>query len=338
VLKRIILNICIIITIAYSCKSGIDTSTSNDLIPNAIQVKYENLISLPESSEIFTTLDKTGFTDKLIAKTLVGKIPVYDSFDTSKVLTKDEIKAVIGSWQDTVVGINEKKGDTALIIRQFGFDKSELKKLLFTENWWFNSKTFTLKKQVKTWCPVKVYYKEDDTAHSDLLKKMLFCVKQKDTPKPANCELIKENVTTEFSLYNETVPEWLADLNPKRFMNIVLDNIFNKNVVAYDFFDQKKKLSIEEVKANMGETTKIYSVENQKTEKFDTLRINSKMDLDEVKSLIFVEDWYIDWNTLAIYKTVKSIAPVRVYTSSHNGEDDEVEKKIAFIVHLNTAK
>jgi hypothetical protein len=88
----------------------------------------------------------------------------------------------------------------------------------------------------------------------------------------------------------------------------------------------------------MGETTKLYSVENQKTEKFDTLRINAKMDLDEIRSLIFVEDWYIDWNTLAIYKTVKSVAPVRVYTSSHNGEEDEIEKKIAFIVHFNTTK
>jgi hypothetical protein len=334
-MKRIFYALLLTSISLWSCKSRNDKSSTNDLIPNEIQVKYESLITLPESSEIFTSLDKTDFAAKLVSTTLAGKINVYDPFDTAKVLSKDEIKAVIGSWQDTVVGVNEKQGDTALIIRQFGFDKTELKKLLFTENWHFNSQTFTLTKTVKSWCPVKVYYKEDDTAKTDQLKKMLFLVKQKTGEKHGKCTLIKENVTTEFSLYNETVPEWLADLNPKRFMNILLDNIVSKKVVAYDFFDQKKKLSIEDVKTNMGECTKLYSVENPKTDSYDTLRINSKMDLDEVKSIIFVEDWYIDWETLAICKTVKSVAPVRVYTTSHNGEDDEIEKKIAFIVHLN---
>jgi len=334
-MKRIFYGLFLITIFLGSCKSGNDKSKTNDLIPNEIQVKYESLISFPESSEIFTTLDKTDFKDKLIATTLTGKIKVYDPFDTAKVLSKEEIKAVIGTWQDTVVGVNEKQGDTALIIRQFGFDKNELTKLLFIENWNFNSQSFTLTKDVKSWCPVKVYYKEDDTAKTDQLKKMLFLVKQNSSEKHGKCTLIKENVTTEFSLYNETVPEWLADLNPKRFMNILLDNVLSKKVEAYDFFDQKKKLSVEEIKTNMGECTKLYSVENTKTESYDTLRINSKMDLDEVKSIIFTEDWYIDWETLAICKTVKSIAPVRIYTTSHNGEDDEIEKKIAFIVRLN---
>ena len=337
-MKRILIVLQLAIVALCSCKTSIDKSKTNDLIPQEIQVKYESLISLPESSDIFTSLDKTDFVSKLVSTTLDGNIKVYDSFDTSKVLTKDEIKTIIGSWQDTVVGINEKQGDTALIIRQFGFDKKELTKLLFTENWYFNSQTFSLTKTVKTWCPVKVYYKEEDTAHEDLLKKMLFLVKQKSGSRPQNCSLIKENVTTEFSLYNQQVPEWLADLNPKRFLNIMLDNVLTNKVPAYDFFDQKKKLSIDEIKANLGETTKLYSVENKQTESYDTLRINSKMDIDEIKTLIFTEDWYIDWNTLAIYKTIKSIAPVRVYSTSHNGEGDEVEKKIVFIVHLKNNK
>src|ERR1035437_6136229 len=134
-IKSIVLEFCIISVLAFSCKSKQDTN-SNDLIPSDIQVKYENVITFPESSEIFTSLDKTGFTDSLVKRTLGGKITIYDSFDTAKILSKDEIKTAIGSWQDTVVGVNAKKGDTALIIRQFGFDKSELQKLLFTENWW----------------------------------------------------------------------------------------------------------------------------------------------------------------------------------------------------------
>lgn len=337
-MKRCIYGLFITVTLLSSCKSRIDKSKTNDLIPNNIEVKYECLINYPGSSDIFTSLNKTNFVDKLVSTTLQGKIKVYDPFDTTKVLNKEDLKAVIGSWQDTVVGIDSKHADTALIIRQFGFDKTELKKILFTEDWYFNSQTFSLSKRVKTWCPVKVYFKEEDSTHEDTLKKMLFLVKQTSASKPQNCTLLKENVTTEFSLYNKNVPEWLSDLNPKRFMNILLENVLNKKIVAYDFFDKKKKLSVEEIKANMGECVKLYSVENPKTESYDTLRINSKMDLDEVKSIIFVEDWYIDWQTLAIYKTVKSVAPVRVYTTSHNGEEDEVEKKIAFIVQLNYKK
>jgi len=337
-MKKIFIGLFLASSAFISCKSTVDNSKTNDLIPNEIQVKYENLIVLSESSDIFTSLDKTDFVDKLVSTTLAAKIKVYDPFDTAKVLTKEDLKTSIGSWQDTVVGIDAKNADTALIIRQFGFEKKELTKILFTENWSFNSQTFKLTKQVKSWCPVKVYYKEDDTAHEDTLKKMLFLVKQKDGSKPQNCSLIKENVTTEFSLYNKNVPDWLADLNPKRFVTILLDNVLQNKVEAYDFFDKKKKLTVDEIKSNMGECVKLYSVENPKTESYDTLRINNKMDLDEIKSLIFVEDWYIDWQTLAIYKVIKSVAPVRVYTSSHNGEEDEIEKKIAFFVNFKSTK
>ena len=142
-MKRIIFEFLLVSSLLLSCKSGIDKSKTNDLIPNEIQVKYESLIVLPESSEIFSSLEKTGFTDKLVSTTLQGKITVYDPFDTTKVLTKDDLKTVIGSWQDTVIGVGEKHADTALIIRQFGFDKTELTKLLFTENWFFNCQTFT---------------------------------------------------------------------------------------------------------------------------------------------------------------------------------------------------
>ena len=316
-----------------SCSSR--KEKTNDLIPDEISIKYESLIVRSDSSEIFTSLKTNEFADRLVSTVLAGKIKVYEPFDTSKILSKTDLRSIIGSWQDTVMGVEQTTKDTAYIIRQFGFDKSELTKILFEENWNFNKETFSLSKKVKNWCPVKVYFKEIDSANEDTLKKMLFWVKQIASQKPEKCSVLKENIVTEFSLYNSKVPDWLADMNPRRFVNIVLNNVLSGKTPAYDFFDKKKRLSVEEIKTNLGECIKTYSVENPNTESYDTLHIQSKMDIEEIRSVIFTEDWFIDWSSLSIFKTVKSIAFVRMYENSHEGGEYEIEKKIPFIVFLN---
>jgi len=331
--KLVLLSSCLV-CVFYSCNIS-NKYSDNNLIPNEITVKYEHLIPNQQSSEIFSCIDKKQFAEKLIQTTLAAKIAVYDPLDTAKQLSKVELTKLIGSWNDTIVGIDEKRADTALVIRQYSFNKDELQKILFVENWAFDSKRFVMTKEVKQWCPVRVYNKRIDSNETEEIKKMLFWYKQTKPQANNNLTLLKANLTYEFELSNQAVPTWTQDLNAQRFIDILLDNVLQHKTIAYDFFDSKKHLSDKEIMENLGETTKNYTVENPKTGNADTLVVHQKMDIDEIKDVIFVEDWYIDWNTMMIVKKVKSIAPVRVFPSYTDAGEEETIKKIPFIVHLN---
>ncbi len=318
----------------WSCQNQ-SKQQDNALLPSEIIIKYETELNAPDGSQVISSLEKTDFVSKLINTVLSGKVAVYEPLDTAKNIVKSNLTKLIGTWNDTLIAIDKKTTDTVMVVRTNYFNQKELRRILFEESWSFNSQKFTMKKDIRSWCAVRVYNKQIDSVDSEEVKKMLFWVKQKPNEKrPSNCTLLKSGVITEFSLYNQNVPEWLQDLNPKRFIQILLDNIYNKKVIAFDYFDQKKQLTEKEVKENLGETAKIYSIENKKTETYDTLRLTTKIDLEEVQSVLFIEDWYIDWNTLHIFKQVKSIAPIRTYLTSHDGYEDEIEKKIVFLVHL----
>jgi hypothetical protein len=222
-----------------------------------------------------------------------------------------------------------------MILKQRSFNKDELNKILFVETWQFNASKFVMTKDVERWCPVRTYMKQIDSVQSEEIKKMLFWVMQSDKKCEKNkMSLLKENISYEFNLTNETVPEWLRDFNHERFISLVLSQALSGKIAAFDFFNQTKQLSSKEIRENLGETTKYYFVENKTTGNFDTVEVASRYFPEEITSVIFVEDWYIDWNTLQILKKVKSIAPVRHYINYRDNGDEEMEKKITFIVHF----
>jgi len=322
--------------ITSSCSNQGQYCTDNDLIPKEVKVKYEQNLVVPDGSDAFKSIDRKDFVDKVLAAALTGKVKLYDQLDLDKQLSSGELNKIVGTWNDTLVGIDEKKVDTTLVVRQMSFNKDELARILFVEKWYFNSQRFVMTKDVEKWCPVRVYQKQVDSVQSEEIKKMLFWVKQEtDTNNRPNLTLLKENVSYEFNLTNESVPEWLTDLNSERFVSIILDNVLAGRVVAYDYFDQKKRLSNKEIRESLGETVKEYFVENKKTGGYDTVQVFSKFFPEEITSVLFVEDWFIDWNTLRIEKKVKSIAPIRKFMNYHENGDEEIEKKIPFIVHLN---
>lgn len=326
----------------FSCnncneKTGTQQSyNGNDLIPQKVVVKYEHNLIIPQETEIFSTISQETISDMIVSKTLNGSVKAYDAIERDQELSSAEINDIIGTTYDTLAEVSLKTFDTVMSVQKRTFDNSELQRLLFEESWSFNKEAFSFIKNVESYSPIRLFYRENDTLKKELLKQMLYWYSFDDSQKDKkDLTLLTENVTYEFGLYNNTNPAWLESLSPSRFVDILLDKVLEEGYPAYDFFSESnKQLSVEEIKENLGETIENYFIENPNTGEYDTVQVKSNFYPDELMSVIFIEDWYIDKDNLKIYKFVKKIAPVRQYTSFDEKGEEENTKRIPFYVNL----
>lgn len=325
----------------WSCTSKTcneNTSEVNDLIQKDIEIKYEHKLTIPEGTEVLKTFDYPAFVAELFKKTKSGAYTVYDAQNLAKKLSAAEVGEILNTHLDTTKEINVKTFDTVVNVKRDSVSLNQIERLVFTEKWYFNKARFVMEKKVINYSPVQLYYKGavDSLGEKDMVKKMLFSYKYNDSVrKPFDqLQLLATDVTYEFDLYNSKVPEWLTAINPTAFVNLILSKVIDEKYPVYDFFDRKKQLGVGEVKENLGATVEHYLYDNEKTGKVDTVEVVGNIYPDEIMSLIFVEDWYVDKANGCIYKKVKSIAPVRQYYRSYENGDEDLVKKIAFIVNL----
>jgi hypothetical protein len=63
--------------------------------------------------------------------------------------------------------------------------------------------------------------------------------------------------------------------------------------------------------------------------------VTPEINSDEIKSLIFIEDWYWDKESLKLKKIVTGIAPVRTYFKSDEEGKAFNVKEIVYVVYFN---
>jgi len=312
----------------------VSESVFNDLLPKNVTIKYEHNLNIPENSEIMSTIDRKTFVDGLADALLAGSVTAYDPSDMTEVLPIERIQMMLGSYNDTLIGIDEAKADTVLQVEKKTANRKQISRLLFNEEWQFVEESFSMTKKVQSYSPIKVYYRNDDSVKKDIVKKQLLWVKPEDK-ESSNLSLLKENVTYEFPFYTATSHLWLENLSVGRFAEILIDNVTEGKIPAYDFFEKGKALDVKEVRRRLGETVDFYYVPKNGSDEMDTVEVRGAIYRDEIRSVIFVEDWYLDNSTKQIVKKVKQIAPVRQYVNIYdNGEEDEI-KRIVYVVNLN---
>lgn len=316
------------------CEESNTVSTkTNDLLPKKVSIKYEHDMNVPDGSEVLSGFDYASFVNTLSSKALAGELKVYDPNDDKNVLPKRDVDIAVGVYNDTLIDISLETMDTVAQIRTFENDLSQIKRIFFQESWNFNEESFTMSKVVDQYSPIKIYYRDVDTAKLDMLKKQTFWVKGEADEN--NLQLIKENIAYEFNFYTTNSYRWLENLSIGRFTDILLDNVLEKKVEAYDFFEREKPLTVDEVRMRLGETVEYYYVEDENQQIVDTVEVKGEIYKDEIRSVLFVEDWYYDTKTFQIVKKVKQIAPIRQYINYYeNGDQDEV-KRVAFVINLN---
>lgn len=329
--------------LAVSCQCDCEKNTvpvnkdaHNDLLPKSVSIKYEHDLKIPEGSEILRTIDQSKFVDDLSASVLTGGVTAYDPSNVYVALSKERLQMLVGSYADTLIGIDEARMDTSLQVENVRADRSKISRILFDESWYFDELNFSMTKHVQAYSPVKVYYREEDTLQKDIIKKLLFWVKDSSgNPDDSQLQLLQKDVTYEFSFYTPTSHLWLENLSIGRFAEILIDNVIDGKAPAYDFFETGDPIDVKEARRRLGETVDYYFVPRENSDVMDTVEVKGEIYRDEIRSVIFVEDWYVNPSSMQIVKKVKKIAPVRQFVNIYdNGEEDE-QKRIVYVLNLN---
>ncbi len=211
-------------------------------------------------------------------------------------------------------------------------DTSKVKSIVFLENWFFNNDKVCFTKKVNAIAPVLfISLKKSDTG---TIKKIPYWIFNSDNTASDKKNTIKiaDSLATEF-FFNQ---ERSRNLDK----NILLSQLFKKALLedyqVRDFFSNQL-LNKKEIKRRMGfggET--IFYMDStgqtaQKTHDDWTDRdVLNTIDYSEYKSILFIEDWYLDTLTYQVNKVVKSICPVREYT-----DQSVIRKSISFKMDLH---
>lgn len=315
-----------------SCSES-TTASSNDLLPTEVVVKYEHELLVAPDAEKIKGIDYVAFVTSLAEKIKSKSLVVYDPLDKTKKLDDKNLAYIFEDRVNRTSMIDEKTFDTIVKEVPYKFDPASVQKLVFSEEWNFSKEKFSMSKTVREYAPIRLVKRDLDGNGFDIAKQMLLWVNA--DKKSDNRTLLAENVTYEFNLYNQDNPEWIESLSVSRFVDLILSQVLDGRSKGYDFFSEDKvALSLDVVRTNLGATVETYYVENEEKDTPDTVQVTGNIYPDEIRSVIFVEDWYVDDN-MVLYKTVKRIAPVRHYHMVNELAEDEIVKKVPFIVDLN---
>jgi hypothetical protein len=124
-------------------------------------------------------------------------------------------------------------------------------------------------------------------------------------------------------------PFWTS-YNRRKLVDILLSKVFNSEMPVYRY-GTNVRTSREEVERafNAGWMQMVY--QDDRGEMQDT-SVYIDYSIEEVQSVVFIEEWEIDPISHTIYKKVLGIAPVRHFI---NPESEEWDKRILFTVYFD---
>lgn len=273
--------------------------------------------SVPVNQLFVFDSTNTNWQKELLDSKLISRI--FDKFNKSELTVYDP------STDDTILTkYTKKQVYNNLGVNSVPLNYNEIKGLYFKEEWFFDTtEPIIFEKNVISWSPVR-YYEQNN----EKLKKLVFKISGNEAS-----EILAKNVICEFNLDDTVSPEFVKNIDSKKLSELLINKALSRKVKVYNPMNIDEELSKEKIKQNLGERIDTIMVENTETSEMTQKVIVSIINPDEIKSLIFVEDWYYNPKTFAIKKVIKGIGPVRHYYKL-----DETVKKIAFIMFLGNEK
>ncbi|MBN2668823.1 MAG: hypothetical protein JXR60_06300 [Bacteroidales bacterium] len=288
------------------------TAPVNDLLPTKAIVNSEVEIineNFPEWTSGFDSTSLKALTEKVLeSKTELFEAMVYYDQKTETKADINFVKELMSSGNS--IGI---------------------KSFYFIEDWFYNQSENKFTKEIISWSPVQLFYKESDNQEENkIAKRLLFDVRTGFTSLPG--KKIASDV-----MYGVTFSDEL--MNYKGFnyadaIKTILEPALSGKSFALDF-STSDTIPAKDVKFHLGFTVDSIEVINPTTEDYEFQIIERPFFYEDIKTLIFVEDWYLDESSMAIRKEVKYIAPVRHEQKQY--EDGEIEevKKITIKIKVN---
>jgi len=242
----------------------------------------------------------------------------------------------------------------------FRWSSESLCGLNFIEEWVVNENPLSISKKILAYSPFFRYYWEGEENKRNPSFELAFMVvdslvNPNDIKKSDQRMVLTNTVQYEFFLYTENFfydverninyydsisaiannsgynlanpkSPFLSKYSIAKVLELLRDKVLNKELTAYDF-DTQKVLELEEVKSNLG----LHDGWGDADWGEPLESMNKNKFINEVASIIFIEDWYIDPVTLRMKKIIKGIAPVR-YRKNNKGK---YTRLITFQINLN---
>ncbi|NOU18055.1 MAG: hypothetical protein HOO91_10925 [Bacteroidales bacterium] len=307
----------------------------------------------------------------IVDKVLSGNFKVFDpsqsdeffpfsALDQNEPLALTEIQSNLGQRTDTVRKINDDS-TIDVMVSYHEIEPKELSSINFIEGWSLTANPLSFHKEVYAYEPVRRYL--DDFSDFDKFRyrkvfrlynnpnykidksklKLAAQVKyehlfnfdgayRNDIFSDLVAKRLSQN-DLDFQLsqiYSNTISPFFNGFNQFIFIKTLLDNVYSGNAIAYDYYTSAK-LTSQEAKGRVIEP-KILIATNPLSGENEERAV--EVDLtSEIISVVFIEEWYFDVETLQLEKKVVGIAPVRYFYDWANGQE-VLKRQVLFTINL----
>lgn len=364
-MNKLSILILIIVLILGACVE-INTQVENDqteanaLLPDKLFVNYYTTLNSDSIHDYnISNFQDTGLNlveyifDKALKSQIqmyeVSDLPSYKVSDGLDELTANDILHKLGMVEQTVSYTNAE-GKSVTETHKSEFIADEIIEIGFIEDWFIDENEFNLSKTVHSFSFVREYIKDNPENKRKVILFSVYpkvdslnkphweylCTKATETYVSASkhsemSELTdreNENRNAGNSIFNDRNPFW----NHYAY-NQLVSNLFQSvkdGELKIVDFQSKDSMNYTDVEAMMGVVEKTISFQD---EDGNMVMQTIKYDLnpEDIKSLVFIEDWYLDTNSLTMKKVIKGIAPVRYFNT---GNGDEIRKLIVFLAEF----
>jgi hypothetical protein len=321
----ILLNLVLSILFFTSCKNR-----EPKLINVAEKITYSvGLEYTPGALPIIEDFDSNNFVENLISRienqsTQAYKFSIKEKFPISFENVKLNFDA-----EDKTISINGVEQ-----IVKSNIISQEIKDFIFIEDWIYDENNSTINKNVNGLAVVRTYKYQINDSLEEVRQNIPFSIYFNEIKNMIDekSKLISPRVEYSVKLSEcDSLYTSYIKLNSNIIIKTMIDNVINKKIDVYDYFNlEKTKLSVEQVEKNFGADEQIIEVENEKGE-ITKHKIKNDINLSEITELVFIEQWYYDEEKFAFNKKIIAYGPVREYL--RNAESQTKVKTVPFLIY-----
>lgn len=160
---------------------------------------------------------------------------------------------------------------------------------------------------------------------------IFFSCGEKHKEKFGELTLLAKGIKYEVNFEDTLRPQWVKNVDFKKLIDVLIDRVFSGKIQAYSYFENKP-LTKEDLQTIGGAGIDTIWVENPDTGEEEMKVIKKEFDPDEIKSIVFIEEWHLDEKNLTLEKKVTGMIPVRFYTKEPS---TEIRKEPLFVVYFD---
>ncbi len=304
IIKKSIVYLLFAISMQACTQSSPIVENNNPLHADGVKVQYLQSIIDDKNSEWMYGINPEGLYDLIIE-------PIIK-------LEKDV------NYTDVPLGLKSSANKTREDIRNEILKnceggecpKQEFHKLYFLEEWDFDTKEFQMNKNVIAYMPVRRFLKNG----GDEVHQALFQILQENKNKQyEKLTKLGSNLKYEYTFDSKEYTDEVIGLDKIKFINYVFDGIIDKTIKPYEptyLVDNTRSTfpSIKDLEEKCGGS------------------LDSKTLRSKVSSIIFVEDWFVDKETLYISKKVTGMGFVK---TEYNWKTKQTSKDVLFFLFFD---